>query len=141
MSILGRLFGTDGARGVANAEITPELAMYIGKAAAMVLKKSKTERPVVLIGRDTRLSGEMLEGAIAAGLCSAGADVILLGVVPTPAVAYLIRNRHADGGIMISASHNPFEFNGIKIFSGEGYKLSDQLEKQIEEMVLDNVIL
>lgn len=134
---MGRLFGTDGVRGVANSEINPVLAMNIGKAAAMVLKDNDTERPTVLIGRDTRLSGDMIEGALMAGLCSIGADVILLGVVPTPAVAYLIRRRGADAGIMISASHNPFEFNGIKLFSSEGYKISDELEEKIEDIVLD----
>lgn len=135
---MGRLFGTDGVRGVANTEISSVLAMNIGKAAAMVLKNHDTERPTVLIGRDTRLSGDMIEGALMTGLCSIGADVILLGVVPTPAVAYLIRRRGADAGIMISASHNPFEFNGIKLFSSEGYKISDAMEEQIEDIVLDD---
>ena len=134
---MGRLFGTDGVRGVANSELSPTLAMNIGKAAAMVLKNSDNARPTVLIGRDTRLSGDMLEGALTAGLCSIGADVILLGVVPTPAVAYLIRRRGADAGFMISASHNPFEFNGIKLFSGDGYKVSDSLEDQIEAILFD----
>ena len=135
---MGRLFGTDGARGIANTELTCELAMNIGKAAAMVLTKDGGNHPKILIGKDTRLSSDMLEGALAAGLCSVGADVTLLGVVPTPAVAYLIKKYHADAGIMISASHNPFEFNGIKIFSGEGFKLPDALEEQIEAIVLDN---
>ena len=134
---MGRLFGTDGVRGVANTEISSELAMNIGKAAAMVLKNHDTVRPTVLIGRDTRLSGDMIEGALTTGLCSIGADVILLGVVPTPAVAYLILRRGADAGIMISASHNPFEFNGIKLFSSEGYKIPDSIEEQIEDIVLD----
>lgn len=134
---MGILFGTDGVRGVANTEINSELAMNIGKAAAMALKNKDTDRPTVLIGRDTRISGDMLEGALTTGLCSVGADVILLGVVPTPAVAYLIRKRGADAGIMISASHNPFEFNGIKLFSSEGYKISDAIEEQIEGIVLD----
>ena len=104
----------------------------------MVLTKDGGNHPKILIGKDTRLSSDMLEGALAAGLCSVGADVTLLGVVPTPAVAYLIKKYHADAGIMISASHNPFEFNGIKIFSGEGFKLPDALEEQIEAIVLDN---
>ena len=134
---MGRLFGTDGARGVANSELTCELAMNIGKAAAMVLTDSKDKHPKILIGKDTRISSDMLENALAAGLCSVGADVILLGVVPTPAVAYLVRKYYADAGIMISASHNPFEFNGIKIFSGSGYKLPDALENEIEAIVLD----
>ena len=136
---MGRLFGTDGARGVANTELTIELAMNIGRAAAMVLTSDEVEHPTILIGKDTRLSGDMLEGALIAGLCSVGANVKLLGVVPTPAVAYLVRKCKADAGIMISASHNPFEFNGIKIFSGEGYKLPDDLEESIEDIVLDNV--
>lgn len=135
---MGRLFGTDGARGVANTELTPELAMNIGRAAAMVLINKETEHPKVLIGKDTRLSSDMLEGALIAGLCSVGANVVKLGVVPTPAVAYLIGKYSADAGIMISASHNPFEFNGIKIFNMDGYKLPDELEEQIESIVLDH---
>ncbi len=135
---MGRLFGTDGARGVANTELTIELAMNIGRAAAMVLTSEEVEHPTFLIGKDTRLSGDMLEGALIAGLCSVGANVKLLGVVPTPAVAYLIGKYGADAGIMISASHNPYEFNGIKIFSSEGYKLPDDLEESIEAIVLDN---
>lgn len=102
---MGRLFGTDGARGVANAELTPELAMNIGRAAAMVLISDEVEHPTILIGKDTRLSGDMLEGALIAGLCSVGANVHILGVVPTPAVAYLVGKYNADAGIMISASH------------------------------------
>lgn len=137
---MGRLFGTDGARGVANTELTAELAMNIGRAAAMVLINDEVEHPTILIGKDTRLSGDMLEGALIAGLCSVGANVKLLGVVPTPAVAYLIGKYNADAGIMISASHNPFEFNGIKIFSSDGCKLPDDLENRIEEIVLDNVV-
>lgn len=135
---MGRLFGTDGARGIANTELTCELAMNIGKAAAMVLISDEVEHPTFLIGKDTRLSGDMLEGALIAGLCSVGANVKLLGVVPTPAVAYLIGKYGADAGIMISASHNPYEFNGIKIFSSEGYKLPDDLEESIESIVLDH---
>ncbi len=137
---MGRLFGTDGARGVANSELTAELAMNIGRAAAMVLISEEVEHPTILIGKDTRLSGDMLEGALIAGLCSVGANVELLGVVPTPAVAYLVGKYNADAGIMISASHNPFEFNGIKIFSSEGCKLPDDLENRIEEIVLDHVV-
>ncbi len=135
---MGRLFGTDGARGIANTELTCELAMNIGKAAAMVLTSKEVEHPTFLIGKDTRLSGDMLEGALIAGLCSVGANVKLLGVVPTPAVAYLVKKYNADAGIMISASHNPYEFNGIKLFSGEGYKLPDALEEEIEAIILDN---
>lgn len=137
---MGRLFGTDGARGVANVELTAELAMNIGRAAAMVLVNDEVKHPTILIGKDTRLSGDMLEGAIIAGLCSVGANVKLLGVVPTPAVAYLVKKYNADAGVMISASHNPFEFNGIKIFSSEGYKLPDDLENRIEEIVLDHAV-
>lgn len=137
---MGRLFGTDGARGVANVELTAELAMNIGRAAAMVLISDEVEHPTILIGKDTRLSGDMLEGALVAGLCSVGANVELLGVVPTPAVAYLVNKYNADAGIMISASHNPFEFNGIKIFSSEGTKLPDDLENRIEEIVLDHAV-
>ena len=138
---MGRLFGTDGARGVANTELTCELAMNIGRAAAMVLTEQSDKKPVVIIGKDTRLSSDMLEGAIIAGLCSVGADVITLGVVPTPAVALLVKKYSADAGIMISASHNPYEFNGIKIFSSTGFKLPDILENEIEEIVLDNAKL
>ena len=134
---MGRLFGTDGARGIANKELTCELAMNIGRAAAMVLA-NENKHPKILIGKDTRLSGDMLEGALTAGLCSIGADVVLLGAVPTPAVAYLIKKYKVDAGIMISASHNSFEFNGIKIFSSDGYKLPDELENEIESIVLDH---
>ncbi len=138
---MGRLFGTDGARGVANTELTCELSMQIGRAAAMVLSENLNgKKPKVLIGMDTRASSEMLESAISAGLCSVGADVLLLGVVPTPAVAYLVREYSYDAGIMISASHNPCEYNGIKIFQSNGYKLPDALENEIEEIILDNVM-
>lgn len=104
---MGRLFGTDGARGVANTELTPELAMKIGRAAAMVLIESGDNRPKVLIGADTRISGDMLKAALTAGLCSVGADVLDLGIVPTPAVAFLVKEYGYDAGVMISASHNP----------------------------------
>ena len=137
---MGRLFGTDGARGVANTELTCELAMNIGKAAAMVLTKETNKKPYVIIGKDTRMSSDMLENALAAGFCSVGADVEILGVVPTPAVALLVKKYNADAGVMISASHNPCEFNGIKIFNSKGYKLSDALEEQIENIVIDNAI-
>ncbi len=138
---MGRLFGTDGARGIANSELTCELAMSIGKAAAMVLiDDDSSEKPTILIGKDTRLSSDMLEGALTAGLCSVGANVVHLGTVPTPAVAYLVRKYNASAGVMISASHNPHEFNGIKIFNSDGYKLPDALEEKIESIVLDNSI-
>ena len=135
---MGRLFGTDGARGVANSEISPELAMKIGKAAAMVLtEETEGRKPRVLIGMDTRASGDMLEAALAAGFCSVGVDVMTLGVVPTPAVAYLVKEYEYDAAVMISASHNPCEYNGIKIFKGDGYKLPDEVENKIEEIILD----
>lgn len=134
---MGRLFGTDGARGVANSELTCELAMQIGRAAAMVLTAHANKRPKVLIGMDTRASSQMLESAIAAGLCSVGADVMLLGEIPTPAVAYLVKKYEYDAAVMISASHNPCEYNGIKIFQGNGYKLPDALEEEIESIILD----
>ena len=134
---MGRLFGTDGARGVANTEITCELAMEIGRAAAMVLTKENKKKPRVLIGMDTRASSEMLESAISAGLCSVGADVMLLGEIPTPAVAFLVKKYEYDAAVMISASHNPCEYNGIKIFQGNGYKLPDALEEEIEAIILD----
>ena len=135
---MGRLFGTDGARGVANTELTCELAMQIGRAAALVISEGNGgRRPVFMIGKDTRASGAMLEGALVAGLCSVGADVVLLGVVPTPAVACMVTGHSADAGIMISASHNPCEYNGIKIFSSTGYKLPDAVEEKIEAIVLD----
>lgn len=134
---MGRLFGTDGARGVANSELTCELAMQIGRAAAMVLTKHSIKRPKVLIGMDTRASSQMLESAISAGLCSVGADVMLLGEIPTPAVAYLVKKYEYDAAVMISASHNPCEYNGIKIFQGNGYKLPDALEEEIESIILD----
>lgn len=134
---MGRLFGTDGARGIANTELTCELAMQIGRAAAMVLTKHTNRRPKILIGRDTRISSEMLEASLVAGLCSVGADAELIGVIPTPAVAYLIPQYEADAGIMISASHNPVEYNGIKLFSNTGYKLTDEIQDEIEALILD----
>lgn len=134
---MARLFGTDGARGIANDLLTAELAMNIGKAAAMVLAKGRSKKPKMLIGRDTRISGQMLEASLVAGICSMGVNVELLHVLPTPAVAFLINEYNADGGVMISASHNPAEFNGIKLFSGTGYKLSDEIENEIERLVLD----
>lgn len=135
---MGKLFGTDGARGVAGKDLTPELAMQIGRAAAAVLAGKTQHRPRFIIGKDTRISGDMLESALAAGLCSVGADVELLGVIPTPAVAHLVRKYGADAGVVISASHNPVEFNGIKLFGGEGYKLPDEVEEEIEHHVFNN---
>ena len=134
---MGRLFGTDGVRGIANRELSCEMAMRLGRAAATVLGESLDRKPMFLIGSDTRISSSMLEAAVAAGICSAGADALMLGTVPTPAVAYLVKKNGADAGIMISASHNPHDYNGIKIFGGEGYKLPDELEEKIESLVLD----
>ena len=134
---MGRLFGTDGVRGVANEKLTCELALEIGRAAAMVLSDNSRRRPIFVVGMDTRISSGMLSGALTAGLCSVGADVYQVGVVPTPAVADLVGTYKADAGGRISASHNSYEFNGIKIFSGDGYKLPDDLEEQIESIILD----
>ena len=133
---MGRLFGTDGARGIANDELTCELALSIGRATAVILKNKEEKKPLVIVGGDTRISTDMLASSVMSGLCSMGADVMYLGVVATPAVAYLVRKYNADAGIMISASHNPSEYNGIKIFSGDGFKLPDALEDQIETMIL-----
>lgn len=135
---MGRLFGTDGARGVANVELTCELALQIGRAAAVVLTKHTNRKPKILIGRDTRISSEMLESALVAGICSVGADAEILGVISTPAVAYLVPKYEADAGVMISASHNPVEFNGIKLFSRTGFKLPDEVEEEIEGLILDH---
>ena len=136
---MGKLFGTDGLRGIAGEDLTCELATLVGRGvAAEVAGLSGGRRPRILIGKDTRISGDMLECSLAAGLCSVGADVELLGVVPTPAVAYLVRRYQADAGIVISASHNPVEFNGIKVFSSTGYKLPDEVEDRIEQHIFDN---
>ena len=132
---MGKYFGTDGVRGVAGADLTCEMAMKIGRGAADVLTGSTGHRPRILIGKDTRQSGDMLEAALTAGLCSVGADVESLGVLPTPAVAYLVKKYNADAGVVISASHNPMEFNGIKIFAGTGYKLPDDVENEIEKHI------
>ncbi len=136
---MGKIFGTDGARGIANKELTCELAMNIGRAAALVLIDSNHRHPRILIGKDTRISSDMLECALKAGICSVGANAVAIGVVPTPAVAYLVKKYNADAGIMISASHNSYEFNGIKIFSRDGYKLPDSLEEKIENIILNNM--
>ncbi|MDT7753627.1 MAG: phosphoglucosamine mutase [Pseudonocardiales bacterium] len=130
---MGRLFGTDGVRGLANAELTPELGMSVAVAAARVLaERDRSHRPVAVVGRDPRASGEMLEAAVTAGLASAGADVLRAGVLPTPAVAYLVGELGADLGVMISASHNPMPDNGIKLFAEGGHKLADTVEDAIE---------
>ena len=134
---MGRLFGTDGVRGIANKDLTNELAMKIGAAAAAVLlKEAKSAKPTVLIGKDTRASGDMLEAALTAGLCSVGCNVLSIGIVPTPAVAYLVGKYECEAGIMISASHNPCEYNGIKVFQKSGYKLDDAIEDEIEKIIL-----
>ena len=137
---MGRLFGTDGARGVAITELTCELAMNIGRAAAIVLTKHKTAgtKAKILIGKDTRISSDILEAALISGIMSVGADAVTLGVVPTPAVAYLVTHEHADAGVMISASHNSVEYNGIKLFASTGFKLPDEVENEIEALILDN---
>lgn len=136
---MGRLFGTDGARGVAVTELTCELAMRIGRAAATVLTRHKIDnsKANIIIGKDTRISSDVLEAALIAGITSVGVNVQLLGVVPTPAVAYLVTTHKADAGVMISASHNSVEYNGIKLFSGTGFKLPDSVEEEIEELILD----
>lgn len=135
---MGKLFGTDGIRGIVNAGLDGELAYQVGLAAAAVLAKEKQGgRPLFTIGKDTRISSDFLEAALIAGLCSAGADVLRLGVIPTPGVAFATVRREADAGIVISASHNPFEHNGIKIFNGQGFKLSDALENEIEDIILN----
>ena len=136
---MGRLFGTDGVRGVANKDLTNELAMKIGMAAAeILLKRAGDQRPTVMIGRDTRASGDMLEAALTAGFCSVGVNVLSVGVVPTPAIAYLVGKYGCEAGVMISASHNPCEYNGIKIFQSTGYKLPDSVEDEIEAIILDS---
>ena len=136
---MSRLFGTDGVRGVAGSELTIELAMKLGQAGAYVLTKEKAHKPTILVGCDTRISGGMLANALVAGICSVGADAIHVGVLPTPAVAYLTRKHKVDAGVVISASHNPMEFNGIKFFNGEGYKLSDSLDDEIEQLIASNM--
>lgn len=136
---MGKLFGTDGIRGVANDGLDIDLALKVGKAAAVILAKGEGRKPVIAIGKDTRLSCDMLESALVAGICAAGADVMVLGVVPTPAVAFITKEAGADAGIVISASHNSYEDNGIKIFNNQGFKLSDELEAEIERLVLPDV--
>ncbi len=131
---MGRLFGTDGVRGIANQELTCDLAFKLGQAGAAVLA-SNVRRPTILIGRDTRISGKMLEAAMMAGICSVGARAMLVGVLPTPVIAYLTRFYEADAGVVISASHNTMEYNGIKFFDRNGYKLPDALEDKIEEIL------
>lgn len=135
---MGTLFGTDGVRGIANDELTPELAYKLGRAGSYVLAQ-EFAYPRILVGKDTRVSADMLEAALIAGFCSVGASVLKVGVIPTPAVAYLTRRYQASSGVVISASHNPMEYNGIKFFSSTGYKLPDEVEDEIERLVLDGV--
>ena len=131
---MGRMFGTDGVRGIANKELTSQMAYNLGRAGAYVLTEG-AHKPKILVGKDTRISGDMLEAALVAGILSVGAEAIILGVIPTPAVAHLTRKYGADAGVMISASHNPVEYNGIKFFDNKGYKLPDELEDEIQRVI------
>ena len=132
---MGQYFGTDGVRGVANDDITPELALGIGRALVRTLREEGAPRPRIIVGRDPRASGEMLESAVAAGVCSAGGDAVVLDVLPTPGVAYLVSTLGANAGVMISASHNPVADNGIKLIGPTGHKLTDEEEDRIEELL------
>lgn len=134
-----KLFGTDGVRGIANIDpMTTEMAMQLGRAAAYVFKKDKNRRHRVVIGKDTRLSGYMIENALVAGICSMGVDVLLVGPLPTPGIAFITSSMRADAGVVISASHNPYQDNGIKFFSADGFKLPDELELEIEDLILNS---
>ncbi|WP_409968796.1 phosphoglucosamine mutase [Bengtsoniella intestinalis] len=133
---MGKLFGTDGIRGVVGENLTVDMAFRVGQAVGIVLQEETGRRPVVVIGKDTRISSDMLESALMAGICSVGGDVKPVGTIPTPAVAYLAMEEKADAGIVISASHNPYEHNGIKLFGGQGYKMPDEMELRIEEVIL-----
>ena len=133
---MGKLFGTDGIRGVVGQTLTVELAYHVGQAVATVLTEELGRKPVITIGKDTRISSDMLESALMAGICSVGGDVKPFGTIPTPAVAFLTVQEKADAGIVISASHNPYEHNGIKVFNAQGYKLSDETEARVEQMIL-----
>ncbi|MCQ4725993.1 phosphoglucosamine mutase [Anaerotignum faecicola] len=135
---MGKLFGTDGVRGIANTDLTGELAYRLGRAGAYVLTKETDHAPRILVGMDTRISGDMLESALVSGICSVGAHAVLAGIVPTPAVAYLVRRYGLDAGVVISASHNPVEYNGIKFFNKDGYKLHDNLEDEIEDLLFNS---
>ena len=130
-----KYFGTDGIRRIANTELTPELVYKVAKAGAYVLSKHTDHAPTIFIGRDTRISGTLIESAMTAGFLSYGANVKMLGVMPTPAVAYLTKKFKADASVVISASHNTFEFNGVKYFSNKGMKIPDELEEEIEEVM------
>ena len=135
---MGKLFGTDGVRGIANRELTCELAYKIGQAGAYVLTKESKISPKIVVGKDTRISCDMLESALIAGFCSVGATSIKVGIIPTPAVAFLTRMHKADAGVVISASHNSMEYNGIKFFNSQGYKLNDSIEEEIEDIILND---
>lgn len=130
-----KYFGTDGIRRIANTELSPELVYKVAKAGAYVLSKRTNERPTILIGRDTRISGTLIESAMVAGFLSYGANVKMIGVAPTPAIAYITKKTNATASVVISASHNTFEFNGIKFFSNKGMKISDDIELEIEEVM------
>lgn len=132
---MSRLFGTDGVRGIANLELTPELAFQLGRCGAFVLAGETLHKPKILVGSDTRISCAMLESALVAGICSAGADALVCGVIPTPGIAKLVKTYKCDAGVVISASHNSFEYNGIKFFNGDGFKLPDSTEDKIEDMI------
>ena len=133
-----RLFGTDGVRGVANCyPMTTEIAMQLGRAAAQIVKQGTHRRHRIVIGKDTRLSGYMIENALASGICSMGVDVLLVGPLPTPGIAFITSSMRADAGVVISASHNQFQDNGIKIFSGDGFKLPDEAESEIESLIFN----
>ena len=134
---MSRMFGTDGVRGVANEELTPLLAMQLGQAGAYVLTRENKHKPTIMVGCDTRMSGDMLANALMAGICSVGANAVYVGVIPTPAIAYLTKKYKVEAGVVISASHNPMEFNGIKFFDGNGYKLPDATEARIEDLIDD----
>ena len=138
---MGKLFGTDGIRGVAGETLTAETAYQTGRAVVTVLARDLGRKPVITIGKDTRISSDMLESALIAGICAAGGDVMPFGTVPTPAVAFLTVQEQADAGIVISASHNPYEHNGIKVFNGKGYKLPDEMEAQVEDLILHPELL
>ena len=135
---MGKLFGTDGIRGIVGKTLTAELAFQVGQSVVVVLQEELGRKPLITIGKDTRISSDMLEAALIAGICSVGGDVLLLGTIPTPAVAFLTIQEKADAGVVISASHNPYEYNGIKVFNGQGYKLSDAMEERVEQLILNH---
>lgn len=138
---MGKLFGTDGIRGVVGKNLTAELAYQVGQAVCTVLQEKLDKKVRITIGKDTRISSDMLESALCAGICSVGGDVMLLGTIPTPAVAYLTVQQGCDAGIVISASHNPYEHNGIKVFNAQGYKLPDEMELEVERRILEDVAM